>query len=275
MISNFLSGSLEIFFQEISYFNGNLYIVNSLIESRSAQIKSDFPLPQSLWQTGTYFRDVTLDPDADNLFPTGYGYDVGTSTLGEQSLRSISFICCNTIASVYELFDTYLKDVLAQVYINTESKTAFKLKEEYNTLESIRANLWQVRSDKGFLKIIRRIAPTFPQYEKKNIYKYDLGNWFNMIDLTRHQIVHSRQQASDTFVAELKRKGYWKLFNDNFSISPANNQLIMIDYNRASQMLSNFSEYAFLIFKSLSSDLNLPFDKTLPIYKPIKNIFEA
>jgi hypothetical protein len=273
MDTNFLTAALDTFFQEISYFNGNLYIINSIMESRSAQIKTDFPVPQELWQTGTYFRDVTLDPDADNLFPTGYCYDVGTTTLASQSARSVSFICCNTIASVYESFDTFLKDMLAQVYFHTNHKTAFKLKESYHTLVEIRANLWQVRSDKGFLKIIRRVAPTFPQFEKKNIYKHDLGNWYNMMDITRHQIVHSRQQANDTFIVDLKKKGYWKLFCENFSIGTGESPLILVTYGQASHILSNFTEYAYLIFKTLSHDLGLPYEITLPTYKPVRNVF--
>jgi len=273
MINNFLSEALDSFFQEISYFNGNLYIINSLIESRSAQIQSDFPVPQSLWNTGTFFRDVILHPDVDNLFPTGYGYDVGTRTLNQQAERSISFICCNTIATVYESFDTFLKDILAQLSINTEHQIAFKLKDNYQTLADVLANLWLVRSDKGFLKIIRRIAPTFPQFEKKNIYNFNLGNWYNLIDLTRHQIIHNRQQATKNFISELKKKGYWKLFNQNFSMSAGKSPLIMVSYGQAAQILSHFSEYAYLIFKSLSRELGLQFETTLSTYKPIQNIF--
>ena len=273
-MTNYLISPLETFFKEVSYFNGNIYIANSIINSRSEQTKSDFRVPQDLWQTVTYFRDVTMDTEADNLFPTGYGYNVGTPTLSEQSLRTVSFICCNAIVSVYEAFDSYLKDVLSQVYIHSGHKSSFKLKEEYSTAEDVRQNLWQVRSDRGFLKIIRRIAPIFSQFERKNLHNYDLGNWYNMIDLTRHQIIHNRQQASESFIDEIKRKNYWQLFLDNFSVRKADNQLIMITHHQASHLLINFLEYAYLIFKSFSQALNLPYQEEPLKYKPIMNVFE-
>ncbi|MFI5163432.1 MAG: hypothetical protein ACHQHN_19290 [Sphingobacteriales bacterium] len=272
MADNYLSEPLDEFFREMSYFNGNLYIANSMIESRSAQIKADFPAPQRLWETGLYYRDVTLHQDADNLFPTGYGYDVGTPTLAEQAIRSISFICCNTIVSIYEILDTFLKDVLAKVYVNTEHKPAFKLQMEYSDLTAVRSNLWQVKSERGFFKIIRRISPTYRQYEKRNINHFSFNDWYNMIELTRHVIVHNRQQATKALEAELKTKGYWELFTENFSIDQYDRSII-ISHGQAREILQNFTGFGYLIYKTLSTDLALPYDEAPPTYKPLINVF--
>lgn len=276
MSKNYLHEHLVEFFKEVSYFNGNMYVVESLIKSRSAQIKSDFPSYQNLWMTGTYFRDLSQIGAKRNHFSTGYGYDVSTSTLEEQSLLSVSHVCCSSIANIYEVFDSYLKNILTSVYICSNQHQHYKFKLKYKSVEDIRQNLWQVKRDKGFLKIIRRISPYFKKYEIDNIWGFNIGTWYSMIDKLRHQFIHNRQMLSQEFCTEMKKTEEWKLFNENFTLR-ANGEvfLVLASLSQATKILNTFLEYSYLIFKSLSIDLGLDYEhdwNTVP-ERPIINVY--
>jgi len=277
MSNNYLREHLIEFFKEVSYFNGNLYVVEALIKSRSEQIKSDFPSYQKLWMTGTFFRDLSLFGADSNHFPTGYGYDVSTSTLEEQSLRSISYVCCSSIANIYEVFDSYLKNILASVYIHSDQKQHYKLKLEYETVEDVRQNLWQIKSDKGFLKVIRRISPFFKKYEMDNIWGFNIGTWYSMIDKLRHQFIHNRQVLSEEFCSNMKKTEEWKLFIENFTLHANGDAfLVQVSYGQTVKILSTFLEYSYLIFKSLSIDLGLDYEydwQKAILENPIINVY--
>lgn len=258
MQKNYLLPYLKDFFNEVSYFNGNLYAVDSMLRSKAEQLENDFTGNQDLYSTITYYRDLSQLEGGSNLYDTGYGHDVSTLNLKQHSENAVSYVCCTTVSHVYEIFDSFLKNILASVYINSDSKESFKLKEQFENFEKVREGLWMLKREGSLLKVMRRISPFYAEHEKNNIWGYNVGVWFSMIDKVRHQIVHNRQKLTETFILDIEAREEGKLFKKNFSLlQQGSNWQIVITYPQASHILNTFIELAHLIFKSLSTDLNM------------------
>lgn len=61
---------LKDFFNEVSYFNGNLYAVDSMLRSKAEQLENDFPVDQDLFSTITCYRDLSQLEGGSNLYHT-------------------------------------------------------------------------------------------------------------------------------------------------------------------------------------------------------------
>src|SRR5690606_41619917 len=72
-------------------------------------------------------------------------------------------------SDLYEIFDSFLKNILASVYINSDRKESFKLKEQFDNFEKVREGLWMLKREGSLLKVIRRISPFYAEHEKNNI----------------------------------------------------------------------------------------------------------
>ena len=108
----------------------------------------------------------------------------------------------------------------------------------------------------NLIEYIRKLGPELENAEKSNNRAIDLFEWYLLAEEVRHAATHSNM------IIKNKRMGAWsqgklKLLNQFF---PGNRTdagyALKIDRDKSNKNLVLFSEYGFVVFKSLSKANN-------------------
>lgn len=261
MKENYLKRHIEAFFTESTAIEANLKIIETFMAERSKQLKKEFPFPNyTLYSMITCYRDLSQLRGGDNLYDTGNSYNLTTDNLDSETIRLLSNVSCLTLSQVFEVFESFLKNILAEsVFKNLNLVNVLKIDGPVTSFEEIRSTIKIIQgsNNKGFIKALKKLSPYFKTHANKNIWNRNMGLWFNLISEIRHTVVHKRQTVDSSFLNFIKISGATNLFNEYFTIS--NNTLSLTPYN-ASEVISNLFEYAHLIYKGLSADLLLNID---------------
>lgn len=166
-----------------------------MLSNRANELMEKYPASNhGLMATAGCYTDLTFPEGQFTNFLTGYGYHVSTENMKDRIDRAISFNSCLAVAQAYEAMETFIKDVLSLVYIETWHKDKFKFKDVYFTVAEVRDNLFQIKEKRGFIKIIRRISPFFKDNEYNRFWKnISITDWYYLMEKVRHDIVHRRQ----------------------------------------------------------------------------------
>lgn len=257
--SNYLAIHIETLFEECTQINGNLYVTNSFLSERKNELKSFFPLKDyELIAMGSSFRDLSKLGNGNNLFSTRKKYTLLTDNLDSEIDRILSYHSCLAVSQVFEIFESFLKNILSELILNNKNLIKeFKLITIQEDFKSIRASLRRIKEKNclGFITKIRTISSHFKQHEVDNIWNQNMSDWFELVAITRHLTIHSRQTVNLDFLDLLEEKNLVLMFNKYFKIE--DNVLVLTPY-QADAIISHIYEYAFLIFKSLSRDFDLP-----------------
>ncbi|PJJ83399.1 hypothetical protein [Mucilaginibacter auburnensis] len=261
MKSNYLKKHIEAFFTESTAINANLQIINNFFTERSNQLKNTFPISgYDLYSMMTNYRDLAQLEGGNNLYDTGNSYVLNTDNLEEETSRLLSYVSSLTLSQVLEVFESYLKNILAELAVqNNELLRVLKIDAEEAKFNTIRGSLFKIQdsNNKGFIKILRKISPFFKKHERNNIWGYNISSWFNLMVKLRHIVIHGRQNVSETLKLRLSTGEDGKLFKRHFTIK--NNKLIITPYE-ADNVISHLYEYAHLIYKGLTIDFGLEMD---------------
>ncbi|WPV02828.1 hypothetical protein SNE26_13655 [Mucilaginibacter sp. cycad4] len=263
MSPNYLKQHTEAFFSEATSLNANLKIIDVLLTTRNQQLKVDFPISNyTLYKMISCYRDLSQLEGGSNLYPTGNSYELTTDNLDDEIVRILSYVSCLTLSQIFDAFESFLKNIIAETIChNPHIQKKIKIVFQNDDFISIRNELYRIQgsNNKGFIKTIRGTSPFFKSHERNNIWKRDMSNWFDLIAIIRHIVVHRRQNVPGDFMEAMTKKNLKKLFQNNFSLKK--NLLLLNPYN-ADEIINNLLEYAHLIYKSLSIDLELNKDFT-------------
>lgn len=259
---NYLDPPIENLFDEITIINSNLRVTDSFLRDRVEQLKVSFPIKNyELIASGSYFRDLSQLEGGNNLFFAKKGYSLTTDNLVDETERILSYHSCITVSQAFEVFESFLKDVLTELIINnTDLKMFFKLDIDTFERGNIRLSLTNIqeKNNKGFIKAIRKLSKYFKTYESNNIWGLNMTDWFKLIAILRHIIVHQRQQIHKDFFQNIKSQGLEKLFNRHFKL---NNNTLFLTPSECNAIVDHLFEYAYLIYKGLSTDFGLELNK--------------
>lgn len=262
---NYLKRHLESLFIECTSLDANLLVLESLVSSKSQDLEENFPFPNyELIGMITTYRDLSQLEGGNNLYNTQVGYSLNTKNLPTEVTRLLSYISCLTITQVFEVFESFLKNILSEIiYQNPPLTHELKLPNIYNSFQEIRKDIFKIQgtSNKGFIKVLRKISPFFKKHESNNIWDKNMSHWFDLIARIRNLVVHSRLVISPEFedyINEVHRK---VLFTQHFTIYESNaTKKIELTPYQAHSITHHLFEYAHLIYKSVSIDFNLDMD---------------
>lgn len=261
MKSNYLKKHIEAFFTESTAINANLHIIDAFLMARSAQLKKDFAFEgYQLYSMMTTYRDLSQLEGGNNLYDTGNRYYLTTDNLEEETSRLLSYVSCLTISQIFEVFESFLKNVLAES-ISQQNELIEPLQiESINTqFDSIRNSLYKIQgtNNKGLIKALRKVSPFFKKHEHDNIWELNMSDWFNLIASIRHIVIHRRQIVGSDFDSFLKNHGLKKIFDRHFGLK---GRLLVLTTYEANAIIDYLYQYAHLIYKGLSKDYGLEFD---------------
>jgi len=264
MKPNYLLPSINAYFEEITSYEGDILTIHSLLKFYKSQISFEKRQIKWLSQLVSTYRDLSLIHSEHNLFFTNYNYSLNENNFIESLDWLESRESLNIIAKVYEVFESYLKDILVQYFSNNNNiiETIEPFNKIYLGSSSIRSAINKFknneRNNKKLIWILRRISPFYEAHETENIYHMPMHIWFDLVSDIRHIIIHNRQKVTKSFLSSLNDHPKREIFDRFLSVREFN----QIEYLYAEQavignLIHFFNQFAHLVFKSISIDAKL------------------
>ena len=125
----------------------------------------------------------------------------------------------------------------------------------------------QGRNNKGLFAIIRKISSHFQIHESKNIHKVNISQWFDLVSMIRHTLVHNRQIISSGLLKYIEKQKANEMFEKHFQRKKIGNHVcIFLERNTATDIINWLNTFAHFIFVGLSKESNLALN--IPQYNP-------
>lgn len=266
MKKNEILSPLNTFLQRIAYLQGTLLHFEVALKSYSKNYNNKATINGHILGYRLIIGDLT--GPSDNgwkiTFPTDATHSVKLDELDNEISGFIERETNYSLSQALESFSTFLKDILAD-YLEQNVKDAIKYKvilendstKNINWKSKIREfNPW-ANNDKLF-KLLRKISTDFKNSELNNNSSINLKDWLKSYSFFRHKVIHSIGSFSTT-------DSDYENLNDNnikylkrfFHFKEKNGKLFFeINRQESYRNFELLAEYAFLIFKELSIELN-------------------
>lgn len=239
-------------------------VSKTLLEIGAKKLKEENISDREFYTAITSFRDISLIDAEENLFTPDYFYKVCFSDLNDEVEKIINERCCYAVSQSYEALENYFIEILTEyLFFNQEKLIELKLIEIQIPLirieirEIIKKN--QKINNKGLLHILRKLSSHFREFEFKNIYGVNITQWFDLVSMIRHTLVHNRQVISPALLDYIKEQKANLMFGQFFKRKHIGKSVcIYIEMNTASDLINWLNTFAHFIFKSLSLSLGLP-----------------
>lgn len=261
---NYLLTKLEGYFAEILVIEGKLILSESFLKTKKDDIIKENRINKSIVSAITSYRDLSLIKEEINLFAPNYSYLITTDNLENEIKDVISQQCCFTISQAYEVFENFLIEIITKFLLHNQEKLKllrFATEDIILIKETIRTLVKQNQrtNNKGLLSMVRKISPHFRKYESNNIYKVEITQWFDLVSMIRHTLVHNRQIISKQLLNYLNTQRANEMFERHFQRKKiGNNVCVFLEKNITSDILDWLNTFAHFIFTSLSMEANLP-----------------
>jgi len=262
-MNNYLLKSLETYFAEILAIKGRLTLIESLLIERKRQILEEKREYKKLVSSITSYRDVSLIGASINLFSPNYSYEITVDTLENEIEDIISKKAGFSISQAYEVFESFLIEILTSYFSVNQLKMAEVGISQGNLIllpDTIRGIIKtrQRTNNKGLISMTRKLSPYYQQFETKNIYKLNFSQWFDMLSMVRHTLVHNRQVISKKLLEYLSKHKAEKMFEMHFERKRIDNAIcVFLKKDKAVDVLFRLNDYAHLIYKSLCVEAKL------------------
>lgn len=170
-MENYLMKFLDKYFVEILFIESRLWVKDCLLNQRANEIISESREFQDLFSAGISYDDLTLNSDASWFMPK-HTYNLNINELNDELDLIISTLCCLNISQIYDAFETFLLDILAEfIFFQSELIRVLRLKNvnDYSDKKLIRAAIkyQQGSNNNGLIKILRKISTHFKLTENK------------------------------------------------------------------------------------------------------------
>ena len=271
-MDNYLLNILEKYFDEILRIEGKLIMSEALLVAKKNEIIKENREYKSIVTAITSYRDLTLIGANENLFTPNYKYSINVDDLENEIIDVISQQSCFAVSQAYEIFETYIIEILTEYLFQNQNSlqtVRFVIEEGVPLRPAIRNMVKnnQKKNNRGLLSMMRKLSPTFKEFEVKNIHEINISNWFDLLSMIRHILVHNRQVVSQRFLKYLQESNASEMFERHFKQkNVGGNICIFLEKNNASDIIDWLSTFAHFIFKSLSIEADLPF--RVPQYIP-------
>ena len=208
----------------------------------------------------------------DNLFSPNFSYEMSVDTMPKEIKDIISQQSCFAVSQAYEVFESFLIELITEYLLNNQSKLQlFKFTNSNIILlrETIREMVkkGQGVNNKGLLAMVRKVSPHFKTHETNNIHKVNISQWFDLVTMIRHTLVHNRQIISPRLLKYLEKQKANEMFDRHFQRKRIDNKVrIYLEKNTASDIIDWLNTFAHFIFVGLSKEANLSL--VIPQYIP-------
>ncbi len=263
-MGNYLLKILESYFSEILVIEGKLNVSDSFLIARKDEIIKENREDKMIVDAGIIYRDLSLIKAQSNLFSPNSSYLITTDNLENEIKDIISQHCCFAVSQAYEVFESFLIEILTEFLLNNQEKlkiVKFAAEDIVLIKETIRTMVKskQGTNNKGLLAMIRKICPYFKMHESKNIYGVNITLWFDLVSMIRHTLVHNRQIISHRLIKYQETHKANAMFDRHFQRKRiGNNVCVFLEKGNASDIISWLNTFAHFIFIGLSTEANLP-----------------
>lgn len=271
---NYLLKSLEAYFAEILSIEGKLSVLESFLTAQKDSIIAENRQYKMLVTAITTYRDLTLLETDNNSFTPNYCYDISIDTIDNEIKDIISQQCCHAIAQGYEVFESFFLSILTEFLVrNQKYLHEIKFTEGSNIIlvqDTIKKMLKdnQGTNNKDLIRIVRKVSELFRIHDKRKINSVAICQWFDVLSMVRHTLIHNRQVISPRLLKFLlKDRGNEEIFDKFFKRKRiGDNVCIYLERTTALDILNWLNSFAHLIFLCLSNNANL--NLSIPQYLP-------
>lgn len=260
---NYLLKILNAYFDEILSIKGRLTVSESFLNAKKDDIIKENRTYKSIVSSITSYRDLSLLQGGDNLFTPNYSYEMSVDSMTNEIKDIISQQSCFAISQAYEVFESFLIELITEYLLNNQDKLPLLKFSDGNIImlrETIREMVKekQGKNNKGLLAMVRKISPHFRIHEAKNIHDVNISQWFDLVTMTRHTLVHNRQIISSWLLKYIEEQKANEMFDKHFQRKRIDNKVcIYLEKNTATDIINWLNTFAHFIFVGLSKEANL------------------
>ncbi len=271
-MKNYLLKVLDNYFSEILVIEGKLILSESFLMAKKNDIMEEKRQNKMIVSAIASYRDLSLVKAEENLFTPNRSYLITVDNLENEIKDVISQQCCFAVSQAYEVFESFLIELLTEfLFYNQQKLKEVKLAAGGIILirETIRNMVKQNQktNNKGLLSMIRKLSPYFTNHEAHNIHNVNITQWFDLLSMIRHTLVHNRQIISHRLLKYLETNKANVMFDRHFQGKKiGDNVCIYLEKNVTSDIIDWLNTFAHFIFKSFSTEAKLSLD--IPQYKP-------
>lgn len=265
-MKNYLTPVLNDYFKEITKVEGLLFVIEIFIKYTKRNLEKE--PDRNFASLSSTYRDLSQTTVGHNLFRTGHQFNYKISDLQDNAREIVSRECCFGIAQTYEIFESFMKNILIELllnrneYFNVISKDkVFTPMSRLEIAEFINQMQRNAKNNKKLLWVLRKISDFYKQHEEVNIWNYNLANWFDMMSEIRHSIIHNRQTMTNKVKEAISKNKNQLIFTRHFNKELSySSGLIITDRLKAGEIIHLFNQFAHLIWKSLCIECGLDSD---------------
>jgi hypothetical protein len=274
-MTNYLLPVLNDYFEEIMSISGRLYATQGMLAGFEHYRKQEEFQASFISASVISYRDLLLQPDSDNLEAPDFHYELNPQNLSDEISNIVNKNCGLAIANAYEVFESYFVVILSKYFeVNLAKMVDVGLLKALIILSSdeIKRIVKESngKNNKGLIKIAKVLSPFFKSHESTNYLRVNILQWFDLLSMVRHTLVHNRQVISKGLLDYLEKNKANKskeLFERQFERKTIDGRVqIFLTTEKASDVLTWLNSFAHIIFKSLSIAQNLPI--SVPRYIP-------
>jgi hypothetical protein len=228
---------------------GTLMVLEVFVVKAKEQIENDSRVGHDLIAGSLSFRDLTLNKDQANLYLTD-SYVLGRSNLDEETDMILSRESLFQIAQAYELLETFLYDIVADLIFIKGGLNIFIDGNNSSDFHSIRKALKSLndrQNNKHLINLIRANSESFNLFEKTNLYDNDFCKWFQILGDVRNCITHNRMVANKELKVALGK--YLKDYIITAEYS--NQEYLFATPTMCRNLLSRMADYIYFCYKSV------------------------
>jgi hypothetical protein len=247
---NVYDAAFKVLMDELKQILGASMVLESFVTQFKTQIDNDRRIGHDLIVGSLTFRNITVNKDTPNLYLTD-SYLLGRSNLDKEIEMILNRECLFNIAQSYELLETFLYDIVANlillngginIFIDASSNTS-----DFKSIRTALKSLNDRKNNKHLIGIIRANCETFRIFEKSNIYDLDFGQWYQILGEVRHCITHNGMVINNKLKPSLA-----KYFTDVDTKIYLNKEFLYASPTMCRNLLSRIADFTFFCYKSVT-----------------------
>ena len=269
---NYLLKILNAYFEEILPIKGRLTVSESFLNTKKDEILNENREHRSVVSAIASYRDLSLLQGGNNLFSPNFSYEMTIDTMANEINDIVSQQSCFAVSQAYEVFESFLIELMTEYLLHNQNKLQL-LKFTHGNIILLRETIREMVkkgqgvNNKGLLAMVRKISPHFRTHETKNIHNVNISQWFDLVTMIRHTLVHNRQIISSRLLKYLEKQKANEMFDRHFQRKRIDNRVcIYLEKNTATDIINWLNTFAHFIFVGLSKEANLPL--YIPQYIP-------
>ena len=263
---NYLLKILNAYFDEILSIEGRLTVSESFLNAKRDDITKEYRVYKSIVSAITSYRDLSLLQGGENLFTPNFSYEMTVDTMPNEIKDIISQQSCFAVSQAYEVFESFLIELITEYLLNNQNKLQLLKFSNGNLIllrETIRGMVkkGQGVNNKGLLAMVRKISPHFQIHEVKNIHNVNISQWYDLVTIIRHTLVHNRQIISSRLLKYIEKQKANEMFDRHFQRKIIGNKIcIYLEKNTASDIIDWLNTFAhFFHISTLDSQVTFSF----------------